>query len=82
MKNLEEIIKNNVLDEVIIMLPLKSCYSEIEELLGFCEKVGIEVKLPTDLFSARLAKSSISNYHDIQVIDFYTSPRIDLAVDG
>ena len=75
-ENIEEIIKNNVLDEVIIMLPLKSCYSEIEELLGFCEKVGIEVKLPTDLFSARLAKSSISNYHDIQVIDFYTSPKM------
>jgi exopolysaccharide biosynthesis polyprenyl glycosylphosphotransferase len=77
LENLEQILRNNVVDEVIITLPVKSFYSEIEDILILCEKVGVEVKLPTDLFSERLAKSSISNYHDIQVIDFYTSPKMN-----
>ncbi len=76
LEDLKRIIKDHVVDEVVITLPMKSFYSEIEQIIAVCEKVGVEVKIPTDLFNVKLAQSSITNYHDIQVIDFFTSPKM------
>jgi len=76
-EDLERILRENVVDEVVVTLPMKSFYSEIEKIISTCEQIGIEVKIPTDLFSQKLSKSTISTYHDIQVIDFYTSPRMN-----
>jgi len=55
---------------------MKSFYSEIEKIISLCERVGVEVKIPTDLFSQKLARSTITSYHDVQVIDYYTSPKM------
>lgn len=77
LEDLEKILREKVVDEVIVTLPMKSFYSEIESIISRCEQVGVEVKIPIDLFSERLAKSVISYYHDIQVIDFYTSPKMN-----
>ena len=76
LEDLESIFRSHVVDEVFIFLPIKSFYSQIETILKICEVVGVEVKIPTDLFSARLAKSKVSSYGDFSVIDLYTSPRM------
>lgn len=77
LEDLERIFREKVVDEVIVTLPMKSFYSEIEKIISMCEHVGVEVKLPIDLFSQKIAKSTISNYHDVQMIDFYTSPKMN-----
>ena len=74
--NLEKILRDQVVDEIFIFLPIKSFYSEIENILRICEHVGVEVKIPTDLFSLKLAKSTVSLYGDVSVIDMYTSPKM------
>lgn len=74
--DLEGILRDQVVDEVFIFLPIKSFYSEIEKVLRICEHVGVEVKIPTDLFSLGLAKSTVSLYGDVSVIDLYTSPKM------
>jgi exopolysaccharide biosynthesis polyprenyl glycosylphosphotransferase len=74
--DLEGILRDQVVDEVFIFLPIKSFYLEIEKVLRTCEDVGVEVKIPTDLFSLRLAKSTTSLYGDVSVIDLYTSPKM------
>ena len=74
--DLERILREEVVDEVIVTLPIKSYYSRIEEIISICEETGVEVKIPTDLFKLKLAKSNISNYDDIQLINFYTSPEM------
>ena len=76
LEDLEKILLQEVVDEVIVTLPMKSFYSEIQQIVLLCEKVGVEVKLPANLFSFNLCMSTISSYHDIQVIDFYTSPKM------
>jgi exopolysaccharide biosynthesis polyprenyl glycosylphosphotransferase len=80
LEDFEKILKEEVVDEVIVTLPMKSFYSEIEKIISICEQVGVEVKIPTDLFSHKLAKSKITDYYDIQVIDFYTSPKMNLQL--
>ena len=76
LKDLEKILREQVVDEVIVTLPFKSFYSEIEEIVHLCEQVGVEVKISIDLFSLTLAKESISRLGDIQVIDLFTSPKM------
>jgi len=77
LKDLERIIREQIVDEVFVFLPIKSFYSEIQEILEICESMGVEVKIPTDLFSYKLAKSTISVYDNIPVIDLYTSPKMN-----
>jgi exopolysaccharide biosynthesis polyprenyl glycosylphosphotransferase len=74
--DLESILRNEVVDEVFVTLPIKSYYSKIEEIIYLCEKVGMEVLIPMDLFQFKLAKSNISTFDDIQLINFYTSPKM------
>jgi exopolysaccharide biosynthesis polyprenyl glycosylphosphotransferase len=76
-KNLEMILRKNVVDEVFVFLPIKSFYQEIEDIISICEIVGIEVKIPTDIFSMQLSKSTISFYGNISVIDLFISPKMN-----
>lgn len=80
LEDLERIIKTRVVDEVFVTLPLKSFYSEIEDIVNVCEKAGIEVKIPTDLFQVPLSKSTITSLGSLPFIDLYTSPRMDLQL--
>lgn len=76
LNDMEEILRNQVVDEVFVFLPIKSFYSEIDKILHICENIGVEVKIPTDLFNLKLAKSTVSRYGAVSVIDLYTSPKI------
>lgn len=76
-ENMERIVREKVVDEVFVFLPIKSYYDEIERILNLCENVGVEVEISTDLFVRKVAKSTISNFDDITVISLYSSPRMD-----
>ena len=77
---LEVVLRSQIVDEVFLMLPIKSFYAEIEGILQLCEAVGVEVKLPTDIFNLKTARSSISYYGDIPLINLYTSPTMNLPL--
>jgi len=76
----ERIVKDYVVDEIFITLPVKSFYSEIETIIKLCETVGIEAKIPTDIFRVRSSKATISRYLDLAMIDLYTSPKMTLEL--
>jgi exopolysaccharide biosynthesis polyprenyl glycosylphosphotransferase len=76
LEQLEEILRSHVVDEVFVFLPIKSFYSQIEAIVKICETMGVEVKIPTDLFSLQLARSTISHYGELSVIDLRTGPRM------
>lgn len=48
--DLEEILMRQVVDEVIVTLPVKSHYSAIERVIAVCERVGVQVQYPEDPF--------------------------------
>jgi len=79
-KDLETILKNHVVDEVFVFLPIKYFYSEIEEVLRVCEKTGIEIKIPTDIFGRNFARATVSIYADLPVIDLYSSPKMNMQL--
>jgi exopolysaccharide biosynthesis polyprenyl glycosylphosphotransferase len=46
-------LRDNVVDEVVICLPMKSYYHEQQKLVEMCEKLGVTVRFPADLFESR-----------------------------
>jgi exopolysaccharide biosynthesis polyprenyl glycosylphosphotransferase len=47
------ILREQVVDEVAIFLPMKSLYGEISRIVSQCEEQGIIVRIPTDIFETR-----------------------------
>ena len=56
LNDLEGILAREVVDEVLIALPIKSCYADIERAIRISEKVGVESKYLADVFRCQLAK--------------------------
>jgi exopolysaccharide biosynthesis polyprenyl glycosylphosphotransferase len=57
--DLESILMNTAVDEVVIALPAKSCYEQIQTAIQTCERVGVEAKYLRDLFQLSLAKPKV-----------------------
>ena len=50
LEDLEQVLMRNAVDEVFIALPIKSRYSEIQQVMWSCERVGVRAKYLADLF--------------------------------
>lgn len=74
---LQSVLRDNVIDRVIVSLPLQSCHSEIVHIICTCEEAGIPVQLMPDIFGARIARSKTSRLENVPLIDFYTGPCRD-----
>jgi exopolysaccharide biosynthesis polyprenyl glycosylphosphotransferase len=55
LEQLEEILMRQVIDEVIIALPVKSRYHQIQDAIGVCERAGVEAKYGAELFESTVA---------------------------
>jgi exopolysaccharide biosynthesis polyprenyl glycosylphosphotransferase len=47
---LESVLMHRAIDEVLIALPMKSCYSEIQEAIRVCQRVGVRARYHADMF--------------------------------
>jgi exopolysaccharide biosynthesis polyprenyl glycosylphosphotransferase len=66
-KDIPSFVRNNVVDEVMISLPISSLYSEISRIAALCEEQGITTHVlfsPFDLKPAR-AKAATSGYDSL-----------------
>ena len=52
-----DFIRDNVVDEVVIVLPIKSFYLEASRIATFCEEQGITTHVLSNLFELKLARS-------------------------
>lgn len=55
--DLEGILVGRAVDEVLIALPVKSCYAVVEQVLATCERVGVESKYMADIFQPSRAEA-------------------------
>ena len=58
--DLEALLAGNAVDQVLITLPVKSCYDAIQQAISTCERVGVEVQYLSDVFSVSVPKSALS----------------------
>jgi exopolysaccharide biosynthesis polyprenyl glycosylphosphotransferase len=61
-------LRDRVVDEVVIALPMKSLYSQAARIAALCEEQGIVVRLLTNFFNLRLARSKAEEFEDVPVI--------------
>jgi len=57
-----------VVDEVLIALPVKSCYNQIQSVIHTCERVGVEARFLSDLFQHALARPRFEQAEQFNVI--------------
>ena len=56
-RDLEQLLMHQPVDEVIIGLPLKSHFGEVEEIVAVCGRAGVQMQYSLDLFNTEVAKS-------------------------
>lgn len=78
--NLDEIPKvlaENVIDEVILCLPIKTFYDKMDEIARAAEEQGIIVRVYSDLFNLRLAKAVAGEIGEAPILSLYTTTQTD-----
>lgn len=55
-KEFPSFIRNHVVDEILICLPMKSFYDRIASIIDLCEEQGITVRILTEIFNLRFAQ--------------------------
>ena len=51
LKELEAFLMEHAVDEVVIALPVKSRYADVQEAIQICERVGVPITYPADVFT-------------------------------
>ncbi len=79
-KELRRILAEGSVDEVLVLLPLKSFYTLVEEILKTCQEAGIVTKLAPDLFDVNVARRTISWVGDVPFLTYFTGPKETLEL--
>jgi len=56
LNSLPALLRQAVIDEVVICLPIKSYYQQISQIVSDCEKQGILVRFLSDIFNLKLGR--------------------------
>ena len=80
LQELETLLSNNPIDEVIISLPIKSRYDEIQESIAICERVGVQSRYSTDLFETLVTKRRSFDHHDPSSVMLHMVHDTGLAI--
>lgn len=65
---LEQTLMHTVVDEVLIALPIKSHYAEIESAIRACERAGVHSKYLADVFKPSLARQRFETSGDVSLM--------------
>ena len=72
-----QILSKNVVDEMLIALPIKTFYEEMANIVQIAEDQGVTVRMLSDLFNLRLARAVADQLEDTPIISLYTGPQIN-----
>jgi exopolysaccharide biosynthesis polyprenyl glycosylphosphotransferase len=59
LEQLESILMHMVVDEVLVALPIKSHYAEIQRVIEECERAGVQSRYSPDLFRTKIASARL-----------------------
>lgn len=77
LEDMARILSENVVDEVLIALPIKSYYERIREIIRITEEQGIVVRIHSLLFDLRLAHARAEDLDRIPVLTHYIGPSFN-----
>ena len=65
-------LRDNIVDEIAIALPVKSSYDQIDKIVRLCEKHGIITRFLSDFFDQKLARSRAERFEGVNVVTLST----------
>jgi exopolysaccharide biosynthesis polyprenyl glycosylphosphotransferase len=71
--NFPEFLRSREVDEVVIALPIRSLHEESSRIALLCEEQGIPLRLLTNIFNLKLARSSAEDLHGEPLITHYSN---------
>ncbi len=74
---LPRIVANQVVDEVVIALPIKSQYAQIERAGTWLEEQGITTHILSDWFPVHLAQSQPQDFQGTPLLSLQSAPAFD-----
>jgi FlaA1/EpsC-like NDP-sugar epimerase len=66
-------LRDRVVDEVVIGLPMKSFYDQASRIVALCEEQGIVIRFLSNIFNLKLAQSKIEQFQDDPLVKRWTS---------
>ncbi|MBI1317796.1 MAG: exopolysaccharide biosynthesis polyprenyl glycosylphosphotransferase [Candidatus Hydrogenedens sp.] len=71
-KELDNVLGYQVIDEVIVGLPVRSHYETIQGIADLCLGVGVTIRMVADLFPLKLANSRIHQFEGVPMLSLTT----------
>ena len=68
LEDFPRIIKNHIVDEVIIALPVKSCYEQIQNIVEKGEEQGISIHYLPHIFNSKVGRSRAEDPEDFALM--------------
>lgn len=62
LSELPQYLRETIVDEVVIALPMSSAYSSAADIVRMCEEQGIIIRFLPDLFNLSLASAEVTNF--------------------
>jgi exopolysaccharide biosynthesis polyprenyl glycosylphosphotransferase len=72
LRGLPEFLRSNVVDEVVIALPIRSFHDDASRVAAVCEQQGIIVRVLPNIFDLKMARSRAEEMEGDSVITHYT----------
>lgn len=72
LRGLPEYLRNNIVDEVVIALPIRSFHDDASRVATVCEQQGIIVRVLPNIFDLKMARSRAEEMEGDSVITHYT----------
>jgi exopolysaccharide biosynthesis polyprenyl glycosylphosphotransferase len=73
LENLGQFLRDSVVDEVFVCLPLKSHYEPVRNIIERCESQGIIVRLLGRIFDLRMSRATAETFEDEMIVSVYTN---------
>jgi exopolysaccharide biosynthesis polyprenyl glycosylphosphotransferase len=70
--DVRRVLENDVIDEVMICLPLAEHFLDIYQIIGLCQERGVVVRIRPELFDVRaLSKSQVELFESDYIVTFF-----------
>jgi len=74
LQELEQILMREVIDEVVIALPIKSFYQQIQDVISVCERAGVKAKYGAHMFESAVAFPRYDAQGDRAFVAMHVAP--------
>jgi exopolysaccharide biosynthesis polyprenyl glycosylphosphotransferase len=72
LQDLDTVIDREEIDEVVITLPIRSYYEQIQRMIAACEIRGLQAHLLSDFFQCTIARPRMLEFDGIPIVAFTT----------